>query len=113
MNELFQQLIQRAQADPSVMNRPLSEIPGAKIGMMPILPRLGIMEKVRKILGGTKTPPTPSVPVDPTISKNAPTLGERLPEYTPMGGEELINANRTNPSVIEKVYQKILEKGGR
>lgn len=96
---LFNTLLQRAEG---IGPAPLPEV---KLGMMPLPPMGRLLGGLSKLL---RRPTT----VQP-ISKNAPTLGEHLPEFTPVGGEALLNANRAAPSVIQKVYQNILSKGGR
>jgi hypothetical protein len=48
------------------------------------------------------------------VPSNFATLGEQLPEFAPVGGEDIINSLRQGtPSISEKVYQNILQKGGR
>lgn len=112
MNELFEQLAQRA----AQTEDPLKALSGAqgigpsqldgvelKVGAMPMPP----ISRIGGFLSRLFRKPAPA------ISKQAPTLGEHVAEFAPVGGEAAFNASRVNPSVIEKVYQGILSKGGR
>lgn len=86
-----------------------------KLGMMPNLPGSGWMKRILEILSSSDVQPSKA---DINTLPQSPTLGEHLPEFTPVGGEGALNAGRAgavekaiNP--IERVYLNILRKGGR
>lgn len=118
---LTEQLISRQVQDPQAAWQKASSIGADPIaeaihnpnnwlrGEMPLVsgavPGMQWLLKLLKI--------APSTPIASPPS-NFATLGEKLPEFTPVGGEEALNAGRRGlSSAVEKVYQGILQKGGR
>lgn len=112
MDELLSELFKR---QPELLNQPLTQIPGAKIGMMPALPKGALGGLLGKLLG-RKPPVQP--PIAPPSDFVTPIgLG---PEYTPVGGEAAFNAGRgVTPTakgadgLVESIYQRLLKRGGR
>lgn len=108
---LTDQLIQRQLQDPQAAWQHASsigsDVPQTKdftFSMMPGLPGNGLLKRLAELFASPQ----------PTPPSNFSTLGEQLPEFTPKGGEEVLNQLRGGGnSLMEKVYQNILQKGGR
>jgi hypothetical protein len=105
MPENLELLAQMFKRQPEMLNKPMSEIPGAKLGMMPFIPSGSWLSK---LFGRSKPPVTP-----PSAPPSLP------PEFTAVGGEATYNAGKAVPAVngadslLESIYQRLLQRGGR